>query len=257
MSVLRVRVGGVEFHGGYSNTVREGFFISPSGFLGWDDGTDMRRTVVPRPQAAGAFDVPGYLEPRIVSISGSCIAESASQLGWFRSKLTGLLAGGDSGQLTVEHAGLTMFANARLASKSKFETLAADPRTGDFQIQFWCADPRKYGELRVFGPDTSVTAFHYGNFPALPVLTVSGSMGSGYTVHGPDGKLYTVTTALASGHPHTIDMRDGFLRVDGAVVVGGVTQADLWTVPPGTTVDMSLTGSGSGTIAASVADTYI
>lgn len=228
-----------------------GFSLERDGLTGWGDSVDVRREDVPRPMAHGSFDVPVYRGGRIVSASGLCRATSSEERAWFRSQLTGVLADGVSGQVIVEEDGQTLWANCRLAAGPKFSRFTFD-KLARWQLQLWCADPRQFGEARTFAG--GAPAFHYGNFPAPPVLTVSGSAAGGYTINGPSGKTFVVTKALVSGHPHTIDMATGRLTVDGVVQVGAVGRTQTWAIPPGQQVVMTST---AGTLTASVTDTFI
>src|SRR5690554_4546514 len=189
--MLRVRIGQMVFHG----FADDGFVLEPGGFKGWDDGVDVRRDMTDRPGAHGSFDVPGFLDSRVVALSGFCFADSEERLSWFRSQLTGLGANGDSFRVVVDHHGSTLWADARLASKPLFEADGGHA-SARFEIQFWFADPRKFGESRTFGPAASITAHHYGNFPSAPVLTITGASASGYTITGPGGRQFVVTRAL-------------------------------------------------------------
>lgn len=232
---------------------RDGFYIDDDGFEGWNDGSDIRRDETDRPQGHGSFDVPGFLSARVVSLSGTCWADTHQKLMWFRSQLTGLLADGAAGQIVVEEGGQTRWATCRLATRTGFAVRSEDIRSAEYQIQVWCANPRQFGETREFAG--GIPAFHRGNFPAAPVHTVTG-IGADYTINGPAGKQFTVTTPVTDGHPHTIDMATGFLEVDGAVVSGAVTQADVWSIPGGAQVTHTLTGPGLS-LSTAVTDTYI
>lgn len=249
---LMVRVKSLAFRG-HRDAIRGGFYVDPDGFTGWDDGVDVRRELHAIPQGHGAYDLPGFLEPRVFGVAGKCYADSDQKLEWWRGALTGLFADGDSGRVVVENRGLTTWANARLATRTEFAKIPGGALMARYRIQFWAANPRKFGEARTF--DGGVPAYHYGNFTAAPVLMVSGASPSGYTINGPAGKQYVVTQALVSGHPHTIDMATGLLEVDGVVVFGGVSRADTWAIPAGAQVTMTV--SGSAVLSALVTDTYI
>ena len=165
---------------------------------------------------------------------------------------------GDSERVLVEYAGLTTWADARLGAKTQFTPAFAGAKTADFQLQLWCPNPRRFGGTNTPDAGTTVTSLHYGNFPATSVITVSGSMSSGYTINGPAGKVYTVTAAVVSGIPHVIDMATGLLMIDGVYVTGVVTQGDTWAVPPGMQVVQTLVPvSGTGTMSVATLDTYI
>lgn len=248
--MLRVRVGHLVFEG----LTSDGLLIGPDGFSGWDSGTDSKGQSVPRDDSDGDYDLPVYRQSRIVSISGQGLADSDAQLVHMGAQLTGLGSSGQLVRLIVDHHGSTTWADARVVSQTQWDERGGH-RVADFQIQFKCADPRKFGETRTFA--SGEAAFHYGNFPATPQITVSGSRPSGYTVNGPDGKRFVVTRALTAGNPHSIDMNTGLLRVNGVLVFGGVTVAETWAIPAGRQVIHTLTGSGSGDLSVKVADTYV
>lgn len=228
----------------------EGFFVESDGWDGWDDGVDYRLDEVGIPQAHGSYDLPAFAGSRRLSVSGLCHADSDERLGWYKSQLTGVLADGLAGRVLVEYQGVTSWAMAHRVG-SKFKTIVPGS-LARWQLQVWCPDPRKFGDARTFA--AGVPAFHYGNFTAAPVLTVSGDSPSGYTVNGPGGKAYVVTVALTSGHPHTIDMETGYLTADGVITTGDVSQADTWGIPAGAQVPMTVT---AGNLSALVRDTYI
>lgn len=227
----------------------DGFYIDDDGFEGWNDGAEIIRDFVNRAQDHGAYDLPGFLDARVVSIIGTCWASSPEKLMWFGSQLTGLLVDG-SGQIVVEQPGSTQWATGRLGARTTFAVRAEDIRSAAYQLQLWCADPRKYGEARTFAGGTP--SYHYGNFTSAPVHTVTGTM-PGYTINGPAGKTFTVTKPVTAGHPHTIDMATGRLVVDGAVQMGVVTSGDVWGVPSGGQITHTLTGSG-GVLSTTVRD---
>ena len=259
--MTRVRVGNVTFFGSKAETaaggVASGFVITQNGLTGWDDGTNIRRNTVYREQAHGEFDVPGFQSGRVVSVAGICYATSAQQMRYYKAVLGGLLADGGSAQIIFDQVDATTWGFGHLTGQTRF-TPVLPASLSNYQIQFWFPDPRRYGPSNTFGPASSVTAVHYGNFTAAPVLTVAGSMPSGYTVAGPAGKVFTVTAAVVSGSPHTIDMATGYLTIGGVIQTGVVTVANTWGVPPGQTVTMTLTPvSGSGTLTAAVKDTSI
>jgi hypothetical protein len=256
---LIVRIGSLTFWGNRSQS-GYGFFIGPDGFEGWDDGVDVKRDGASRPQAHGDFDVPGFLESRVVSLSGDVVVDPTKGRAWMRSALTGLGADGNSMRVVVEHNGETQWADGRLALKTKFKATGTDKRHATFQLQLWFANPRKFGDAVAF-PNAKYSlaeVHHRGNFAAVPIHTVTGSMPAGYTINGPAGKKFTVTAPVTSGNPHVIDMATGRVTVNGSVVLGAVTRGDTWSIPGGAQVIHSLSPvSGSGSLSTLVKDTFI
>lgn len=252
---LRVTIAGLEFFG----QGRHDYVISPDGFKGWDDGVDMRLENTGRPQAHGSFDLPGFQDARTVAISGNVFADDPRQLANLRSRLTGLLVGGGLGRIQVDRFGETQWADGRLASKTMFTELGGQ-NTAAFQIQLWCADPRKFGDSKTFTVSTATpaTVFHRGNFSSTPKFTVTGSMPGGYTLTV-NGWNYVVTVPLTSGTPHVIDYNDGHLRLNGLIVQNSLGNTNVTTIPPGQSVGVGLypRTTGSGSAAMEVLDTFI
>lgn len=254
MRELTVNVEGLIFSG-----MRGPFAIGPDGLDGWDDGVEMRVEDRPRTQAHGSHDLPVYGGSRIISISGYVLAQSVAELDHLGSRLTGLLAGGQKGRIMVAKGAGSKWADCRLAAQTKFTERHGQP-TGDFQLQLWCPDGRRYGETNTFTvqTDAPVEVYHRGNFPATPKFTVTGSMPGGYTLTV-DGWNFAVSKPLHSLTPHQIDYADGRLRVNGSVVQNSVGNTNLTTIPPGRSVGVGLypATTGSGTAVMKLLDTYI
>lgn len=252
---LKVTIAGLDLLGQGSN----GFVISPDGFDGWDDGVSMRQENTARPQAHGSFDLPVYQDARTVSITGNAFADSPRELLRLGNRLTGLLAGGQSGRIQVERYGDVQWADGRLAAQTKF-TERGGQNCASFQVQIWCPDPRKFGNSQDFSValGSQAAVFHRGNYDAAPSIRVSGLMPSGYTLTGPGGRRFVVTRSAGSGESHLIDMNTGILKVNGSVVTGGVSVADTILIPPGSSTTIGLSApSGTGTSTVTVLDTYI
>lgn len=212
----------------------QGLMVKPQGFQGWDGLPAGRRETLARAVSHGEHDVPVRLPARVITIDGHAIADSEFDLGRLCKQVTGWGATGDRFALVVEHQREMRFANVRSILREAPDRGVRDGRTfiADFQVQFVAADPRKYGETRSHpetGTATTIDAFHYGNFPAHPVIEIP-SAPSSYTVTSPGG-TFTVTGATAGG-THQIDMRTGRVTRDG-VWMPGVGGGPLWAVPDG------------------------
>jgi len=251
--VLRIRFGQVHILGRpLEGRPVDGLYVKRDGFTGWDDSGDARWEAIDMPGQHGQFDVPVMQGPRTVTIAGWALARTDRKLAQLRSVVTGLGAEGPLRPF-IDHRGETLWANARRGGKTEFRDagLYHGIRRAGFVLQLVCANPRKYGATRTFPGGRA--AFHYGNFPAVPKLIVTGSSAGGYTVTGPQGRRITVTAALTSAG-HEIDLATGTLTVGGVPVLGGLTRFEPWTIPPGQSV-AATTSAGSLTV--SVTDTYI
>lgn len=229
MRYISVNVAGLHISGGPGKIV-----LAPQGLDGWDDGVDVRRTIVDRPNGHGSYDAPGYLDSRVISITGRVLADSREECEALGGRITGLLAGGQSGRIQVTAEGGTQWAACRLSARTRF-TPDFSRRNAVFQLQLWCADPRKFGQVHVeeLTGGQSRSLYHYGNAEAAPLVEIRGPITGGYQINSNDGRVFRVNSGIASGSRHTIDMNDGLLRVNGRVAAGLVGQADVWKIPPG------------------------
>lgn len=260
MSITRARIGGLVFDGGEGS---HGFFFDlDDGFTGWTDGPGVRRSQTELVSAHGSFDLPGYRDSRVVTISGDCLTDGPEDQQWHRNRLMGVLADGGRGRLTVDDQGTTLWADVRLAGDPQFRVALYGERAR-YQIQFWAANPRKFGAVNVFtAPQNGTVAVrHYGNFPATPDIWVDGVSapvaGQNYAVEA-FGRRFLVSRPLLADHPHRLDFTTGHLIVDGVVTVGGVLEADTWSVPGGSEVGHKLNmPHGTGTMTVHLPDTYI
>lgn len=255
MTNVRIPANDLVMQGGGG---QDGLYIRGGGLEGLQDGVDSRRDSVNRPNADGVFAATTYLSPRLVAVGGDCVASSAERLDHWSSRLKSLQA--NRGEFTVvfDMPGKILWGAAHLSDRPSFKpTIWGVLAEWDLELQF--DDPRLFGESRSFSATSGVAlpVYHYGNFPASPILTIAGTMASGYTVTA-GGKTYTVTKPVTAGAPHTIDLNTGFLEIGGIVQSGGVTTADVWTVPGGAALSHLLTPvAGTGTLTVSIIDTYL
>lgn len=249
---MDVQVGGVTFRGDWQSAT---YTIEKNGLTGWLlGGAAVDRESIKRPAAHGEFDTPGFLTGRLITLSGDVWSTGEADMVSDLEVLNGLLADGQSGTMTVTIGGVTTSAAVRRSGEPSINVTVFG-KHARYQFRFWAADPRRYGSATTFGPGSSVSDIeHAGNFPATPVLKVSGSAGGGYTVTGPGSRVITVTADLESGHPHTIDLASGGLYVDGSRVVAGMSVYQPWTVPAGGSVGASVS---AGTLEVTVKDTYL
>ena len=232
MSRLKVVVGGVELLGAPTGARgARGFFIGKNGLAGIDDGVPVRRERTEIPGGHGEFDLPTYRGARAVSLAGFVAASTVFELGREKSRLMGIGASGGLVRINVEHQAERFWMQGRLAATPQFTDRghSAAPFIADFELQFVCSDPRKFGEMRRTtgaGP-----ALNYGNFPSTPMLYAKRVSGSGgYTITAGGGAI-VVTTALPVGSTHRIDMSTGSVYSGSTRLVGALSTFRPWTIP--------------------------
>ncbi|MET4094562.1 hypothetical protein [Arthrobacter sp. UYCu712] len=246
---LHIAVGGLDFYG------RPGlgpFAITSKGIDGWDDGVTMRGQKAARPGAAGSYRLKRYQESRTVTLDGIILAGSAEEQEALGLQISGLLAHGDEGRIQIEKNGLIQWALATI-DVSNVNPHAAGFYS-DFQIVFWCADHRKFGELRTvpLAPGTPAKLINRGNFKASPVVEIDGPLAAGFSITHPGGQ-YIATGAIGAGDKIRVDFHTARLRLNGDDRSDLILQAQTCTVPAGPITQFSISG-GAGRV--EVQDTY-
>lgn len=218
------------------------------------DGVNHRRKYIERPTAHGTFPSIARLGGRRITIAGEIYTSSVYKQEEAIRRLTGLLGPGETGELKVHITLGTIRAQvqrmgAPVISTDLWGLLAT------YELTFWADDPRWYGEQKTTAPGASVQAVNEGNFPALPVLIVTGTAPAGYTITGPGGRQIIVTKPLVAGVAHEYHMRRARLYVGGAREIGAVSRAQLWAVQPGLPVTTMTISAGQ--LTAQLRDTYL
>jgi hypothetical protein len=236
-----------------------GFAVA--GLSGVLDGADVRHKTVAR-AGDGAFGSRTDLDVRIVTIGGLCFSDSPREQRHMSSQLKALQSQRETFRVVFDLGdGLIVSGDAFVSDKPTFEPLVwGETAKWDLELQF--DDPTFYGDSRSFpigtnaSPGVSFAAFQYGNEVTYPVYTVDGNFPNGFTINGPGGKKFITTRAVVPGSPHTVDMSDGYLRVNGVLAFGVTTQPDIWGIEPSVSVSQSLTATGSGVMSVSVTDRH-
>lgn len=214
--------------------------------VGWWDRPAKRSESVNRIGAHGKYMLPRYYESRMITVSGRVISKSHEHQHAAMDRLAGTLGNGP-GRMRVAGHGSTQWAVVEMDSEVRME-----PQTDTYmqwQFTLESVDPRRFGEARSLpaSAGVAVAVQNRGNSPAFPVIVVPGPVSAGgYTITGPDGELFTVTTSPGSGTTHLIDMHDGLLRVNGSISAGAglVSRADTFTIPPGSKKNVTLSKGG-------------
>lgn len=252
--MLAIELDGLQILGAPYFGGARGLFVKRDGLKGWDDLPSGRRDAVALPQAHGEFDLPVFRGPRLVTVEGYILASSAFDLGELRSQLLGVGADGQAVQVRVDHQEQTLSASGRVISASVVDTANRGQRVrASFAIDLVCADPRKYGAANIVEGKT-VQASHLGNFPASPLIEVTGPITAPYTVTGPSGRSITVSQALAAGQTHRLNLATGEISRNDTRQFGALTVYQPWTVPARRMVSMTIS---TGVMKATTQDTYM
>lgn len=233
-----------------------------------------------RPNQHGESDTPIWSGARTVTVSGSCRTNSTRDA-LFNALTAAMVYTGDAnpGTLTVQEAGLTLTASARIAGSSPARVAGAwGLGQFGFQVQWRCADPLLYGasvsdianmgaatggmQFPLFNPLPS-GALSWGTLtPASACdLTNTGSMDSPVVftiVVGANallggmritetvtGRILQYADDLPAGTTLVIDGSTGTVQLNGADRNGSLTLRQFTPVPAMSTRSYVVTGLSS------------
>lgn len=264
-----VNVGGLTFKSHSDNKVSH-FRLDPTAVQGWDDGVDVRRDTAVRPTSWGDFSEKGRLSSRLVTISGTAIAQNPAELHQMRDKFIKICADGSFADFSLENAYDVRFATVTLGSKPSWIQLIDTAAV--WKLDLYAPDPRIYGaELRVQVTDSLATSggmsypmsyamdYHIpsaassygtitnkGNVESFPKFVVTGDFISGFSVSNGNGVRVAWSGHVTNFAPVTVDMRKG------SVLQNGVDRSDLliernwFSVAPGETIQPKFTAVQPG-----------
>lgn len=234
-----------------SGVTRDGIWKINS-LPGWNQRPPVKRNRESRTSGDGSFKTPVFYENRLITINGRLFTKNHDYLHQAEGILNALGHRGGV-KLLVEGHGPTQWAT--VDPRDSPDLTAVTGNFLQFQIPLEAIDPFKYGGSYTVAGSSSTPAslFHRGTVPAWPVVTVTGTSASGYTLVL-NGRSVVVTQALVSGSPHMIDFRTGIFRVNGAVAGAGLASANFSPINPGLPQNMTIT---AGLFTAKYNDTFI
>lgn len=205
----------------------------------------------------GQHDIPNVMrDPRIITINGTVHARSMWELGHFEDLLRDCLIGKtETAPFVWREYGRTRWCQVRRYRGWAF-TRIDGTGLATFTARFRAPSQLIFGDETTYGPATSVEVVNRGTFAAYPVIEVTGSMPSGYSITS-NGRSYVVAQGLSAGQTHTVDMRNGVLLRNGVAQVGAVTAPRKLLSPTGRRTFTLDPVSGSGLMTLTHRDTYV
>jgi hypothetical protein len=257
------------------------YILDPTAIVGWTDGTSVRRDATVRPVSSGDFMEPYTLSSRLISLSGTAIAKTASELQVMRDNLMGLFAPGEYAEMTVQTTASTRYAVVGLEGSISW-TIQTD-NVAVFKIDVYAPDPYIYGDTRSFQTgsyqrtggilypikypmdfnlgtlNTAQTIKNNGNAEAWPVFKVIGDYYSGFTITDNVGSVVRYTGMVTMTAPVFVDMGRGTATQNGVDKTTLVTSREWFSIPPGGTISPRFTPiqNGSGWCDIIYRDTWI
>lgn len=246
----QLRWRGMTFEGG----VQAGTAYTLAWVTGFS-GAEVDRERVDRENAHGRFPAPGFLPGRPIAWGGLILGDSPAELDHAIRVLTGS-SGVDGTDRLVAQGDRTLWVDVE-SVRIPDPTVLVPGSIASYEVRVEAPGAFLYGDRNTFGPGTSVPVHHYGNAAAVPVIEVTGTMPSGYTVTGPGGAQFIVSQALTSGQTHRLDFDNGWLYKNNVLQQGGVSRAETFVIKPGSPATLTLSPvSGSGQMTVKVPDTF-
>lgn len=257
MTALIVDFGGRQFASNpeYSGSTFA-YPIVKGGWTGWKGNASTRHAQLERPWGHGAFPTAVLRGDRVVAAEGLVHGDSYLDLLHRVEFLAGMPA--EYGWLTVTEFGVSRRAWA-VPNLVQCDPVSASELRARFRVEWWCPEPWKYGDERVFTArfGGSAKVRQYGTVPAAPIVRVAGpATGSQVTIKVAGRSMRVLGTVPANDFVE-VDCRSGVARNKRGQVLSRRVFGDLLEVPTGTEATMTVTGSGSGAVSLTVTDTYV
>lgn len=252
---------------------------------GWYGTPDSKVDVTERASGDGAHSVPDdavLYASRVVTVDVAAYGPS-------RELLIGEVE--SIGSMTHRIVTISVDDGGKQTSASGYLTSEMDESHGKRlyrgTLTIVCPDPRRYGAERTFSivptgdagggllyddgagylllpiqfagdapTGNYATLANDGTSTAYPIITVEGSFPSGVTITHAGGEL-AYTAPIGPGAPLVLDSLTRTASVLGVDVTRALARRDFPVVAPGGTVTISALADGTGTVTASVRDTYI
>lgn len=266
-----VRAGGLVFKSHSANNVSH-FRLDPTAVQGWTDGVDVRRDASVRPTSWGDFSESGRLSSRLITISGTAIAQSPGELQVMRDAFIGSFADGEYSEMSLETSVDVRYATVTLGNRpvwvQQLDTVAI------WKLDLYAPDPRVYSVARRTsvtdalasingrsypvtypmdyglppGAITSPSVTNIGNVESYPQFVVTGTYSGGFSISNGKDRRVTFSGDTTMASPVTIDMRKGTIVQNGVDKSTLLLERNWFSVAPGETIlpQFSSVNPGSG-----------
>lgn len=252
----------VEFDGRlqvrHEHTATPQFVLDPTALTGFFDGPGTKRDTTSRPVAWGDFKEPAYKHGRLMSVTGTAIANNAVELQLLRDDFVSLYSDGGYGEMRVLNSAGVRYMYVGVEGTPRWEVQYDNVAT--FKLDLYAPDPRMYGpEFRALitdristggldfpldfpvdfaGPQVHIatTAANYGNVDAWPKFVVTGDYFFGFEITNGSSKVVRYEGMVSRSSPVTIDMGAGTAIQNGVDKSNLLTRRDWFPIPPNSSI---------------------
>lgn len=258
-----LNIDGTLFHHNVGPSPR--FVFDPNAIVGWSDGVDIRRSETERPISAGDFADPGRLASRMVTITGTAIANDFTGLHHMRDIFIGLLSDGGYSEIALATGLDVRYTLAGLGGQSSW--IQQTDTAASWKMDLYMPDPRLYSEWhtgQLYSEEDASNQLTYpitypiifgdvaqevdkdiqkagmqnlGNSPSYPVFKVTGNYPGGFTIANPQtGQRVSYHGVVTSSAPITIDFATGAATMNGVDRSYELGQREWFSIPPNSTI---------------------
>jgi hypothetical protein len=234
---------------------------------GWQEGPSVRLGMTSRPAEHGAFDGPAFLEPRIVTLSGTAVGSSYAGTKQARDIMASVLGDPTLGlqTLTIRAPGyLPMQADVRRSDVVKTTERGKDGLTFDWSLIAVAPDPLRYSTVLtqvttglpivgagglvfplvfplVFGAGTAggdLTVTNTGTIATWPILTLTGPLTGPSITNVTTGQTlaFLPSFSIAAGQSVVIDTKNRLVTLAGVNRRNAITTAEWFRIATGSQV---------------------
>lgn len=255
--------------------------LDPTAIVGWTDGTTVRRDATPRATYHGDFREKATMSARVISLSGTAIAGSPSELQNLRDTLMGILADGGYTSISVSTSADTRYSTVGLEGTPSWTRFT--DTSAVFKIDLYAPDPYLYGPEKIFpsganavqgglafplaypldfspiGASAADVVTNAGNVTSYPTFKVTGDYFSGFSLTDTLGNFVKFDGMVTYSSPVTISMGGGYALQNGIDKTTLVSRRDWFGIPPGEAIAPLFTPiqNGSGWCDIIYRDTWI
>jgi hypothetical protein len=264
---LTVTVGGLSFEstrGPYTKYV-----LDPDALSGWTDGVDVRRDTTSRPIGWGDFPEDGRLGSRLITVTGSAVAQHPQELHRLRDQFVHVVAPDEFVEISVRNMSGYRYASVTMASRPVWTQIT--DFTAAWKLELYAPDPRIYSHERVISlgnnsqsggvryvltyplnfhtaiEDQAQNINNAGNVTSWPKFYVDGDLPTGFSLSNGKGKIVEYGGPVTPGAAVIIDMAKGNATQHGADRSFYLRKRQWWGIPANQEMVPYFFANGTGT----------